>query len=66
MHMRGPGARVLELGEGGDEGELAADAAVDVGERRQPEAGARGVELAAPELEAAGDRALGTTPQCAR
>ena len=63
MHVRGPGARVLELGEGGEEGELTADAAVDVGQRRQPEAGARGVELAAAELQAAGDGALGTTPQ---
>ena len=36
---------------------------MDVGQRRQPEAGARGVELAAAELQAAGDGALGTTPQ---
>ena len=37
----GPAARVLELGERRDERELAADAAVDVGERGQAELGAR-------------------------
>src|SRR6202050_1498509 len=63
MHVGWPCARVLELWERADEGQLPADAAVDVGERRQAELGARVVELAPPALQAAPDRVLGAAPQ---
>ena len=70
-HMSGPTtctcagqrARVLELREGGDERELAADAAVHVGERRQAEPRAGVVELDAAALEAPVDRPLGLAPE---
>ena len=63
VHVLRPGARVLELGEGGDERELAADAAVDVVERGQPELRARAVEVDASALEAPFDGAVGLAPE---
>src|SRR5204863_3304922 len=50
-NVLGPAARILELREGGDERELPADAAVDMLQRLEAEAGARAVQLGASEFE---------------
>ena len=56
-------ARVLELREGGYERELAADAPVYMGERRQSHLRARLVELDAPALQALVNDLVGATPE---
>ena len=66
MRPLGPAARVLELRERGDERELAADAAVEVRERREAELFAHAVELDAAALEPLGDGAVERAPEGAR
>ena len=63
VEVGGPCARVLELRECGDERELSAGAAVDVGERRQANPLASVVERAAPALEPSADRQVGSLPE---
>ncbi len=65
VRIRRPRARVLELGERGDERELAAGAAVGVVQGRQADARAGVVELGAPELQAVLERAAGPAPESA-
>ncbi|HTA15532.1 MAG TPA: hypothetical protein VK781_11815 [Solirubrobacteraceae bacterium] len=65
VHMGGPGTRILELGERGDERELATGPAVDVVQRRQADLLACVVERQAPELEPSTDRQAGALPECA-